>query len=197
MGTHQNIATLEWVNKSGLFTLDFQHCHQHRPTEHHQRRFSRRTLEVADVLTTFRDDFQQPAPLEIQHCSCCSRRDTMTAMRGPRLQVGSAAWVGEERASALEIVQSEVEEFSYSAHNEIEWLNEHMAAILNENEVYVAPFPIHHPPLRWPMLIPLSSNITEVFKTPGKLRGKTPHTARKVNAIESRVVGLLQRPFSL
>lgn len=118
-------------------------------------------------------------------------------MRGPRLQVGSAAWVGEERASALEIVQSEVEEFSYSAHNEIEWLNEHMAAILNENEVYVAPFPIHHPPLRWPMLIPLSSNITEVFKTPGKLRGKTPHTARKVNAIESRVVGLLQRPFSL
>ncbi|KAL7922372.1 hypothetical protein ACQKWADRAFT_293277 [Trichoderma austrokoningii] len=89
----------------------------------------------------------------------------MTAMRGPRLQVGSATWIGEERASALEIVQAEVEEFSYSAHNEIEWLNEHMAAILNENEV----------------------NITEVFKTPGKLRGKTPNTARKANAIESRV----------
>ncbi|KAL7916086.1 hypothetical protein GGI35DRAFT_431628 [Trichoderma velutinum] len=89
----------------------------------------------------------------------------MTAVRGPRLQVGSAAWVGEERASALEIVQSEVEEFSYSAHNEIEWLNEHMAAILNENEV----------------------NITEVFKTPGKLRGKTPHTIRKANAAETRV----------
>ncbi|UKZ47393.1 hypothetical protein TrVGV298_001611 [Trichoderma virens] len=89
----------------------------------------------------------------------------MTAVRGPRLQVGSAAWVGEERASALEIVQSEVEEFSYSAHNEVEWLNEHMAAILNENEV----------------------NITEAFKTPGKLRGKTPHTTRKVNAAEARV----------
>ncbi|KAL7938133.1 hypothetical protein V8C35DRAFT_291012 [Trichoderma chlorosporum] len=89
----------------------------------------------------------------------------MTAVRGPRLQVGSAAWVGEERASALEIVQSEVEEFSYSAHNEVEWLNEHMAAILNENEV----------------------NITEVFKTPGKLRGKTPHTTRKANAAETRV----------
>ncbi|GFP53261.1 hypothetical protein TASIC1_0002044500 [Trichoderma asperellum] len=89
----------------------------------------------------------------------------MTAMRGPRLQVGSAAWVGEERASALQIVQSEVEEFSYSAHNEIEWLNEHMAAILNENEV----------------------NITEAFKTPGKLRGNPSHTARKVNAAESRM----------
>ncbi|KAM0261650.1 hypothetical protein ACHAQJ_002101 [Trichoderma viride] len=89
----------------------------------------------------------------------------MTAMRGPRLQVGSAAWIGEERASAVQIVQSEVEEFSYSAHNEIEWLNEHMAAILNENEV----------------------NITEAFKTPGKLRGKTPHTIRKATAVESRV----------
>ncbi|PKK42138.1 hypothetical protein CI102_14495 [Trichoderma harzianum] len=89
----------------------------------------------------------------------------MTAVRGPRLQVGSAAWVGEERASALEIVQSEVDEFSYSAHNEIEWLNEHMAAILNENEV----------------------NITEAFKTPSKLRGKTPHTTRKANAAETRV----------
>lgn len=47
------------------------------------------------------------------------------------------------------------------------------------------------------MLIPLSSNITEAFKTPGKLRGKTPHTARKINATESRVVGLLERLFSL
>ncbi|TFB03605.1 Inner centromere protein-related protein pic1 [Trichoderma ghanense] len=88
----------------------------------------------------------------------------MTAVRGPRLQVGSAAWVGEERASALQIVKSEVEEFSYSAHNEVEWLNEHMAAILNENEV----------------------NITEAFKTPGKLRGKTPHAARKGIAAEAR-----------
>ncbi|KAL5090554.1 hypothetical protein Trisim1_004180 [Trichoderma cf. simile WF8] len=89
----------------------------------------------------------------------------MTAVRGPRLQVGSAAWVGEERASALEIVQSEVEEFSFSAHNEVEWLNEHMAAIFNENEV----------------------NITEAFKTPSKLRGKTPHTIRKANAAETRM----------
>ncbi|KAH6607476.1 inner centromere [Trichoderma cornu-damae] len=89
----------------------------------------------------------------------------MTAMRGPRLQVGSAAWIGEERTSALQIVQSEVEEFSYSAHNEIEWLNEHMAAVMNENEV----------------------NITEAFKTPGKLRSKTPHTIRKAGAAETRV----------
>lgn len=120
----------------------------------------------------------------------------MTAVRGPRLQVGSAAWVGEERASALEIVQSEVEEFSFSAHNEVEWLNEHMAAILNENEVFVfppspSPFTIY--PDEW-LLTPFSSNITEAFKTPGKLRGKTPHTIRKAHAAETRVVGLLDRP---
>ena len=60
---------------------------------------------------------------------------TMAAMRGPRLQPGSAQWVAEERAAALQIVQSEVEEFSYSARNELDWLNEHMAGIFNENEV--------------------------------------------------------------
>lgn len=61
----------------------------------------------------------------------------MASMRGHRLQVGSSSWIGEERSSALQIVQSEVEEFSYSARNELEWLNEHMAGIFDENEVYV------------------------------------------------------------
>ncbi|KAK3293909.1 uncharacterized protein B0H64DRAFT_175132 [Chaetomium fimeti] len=80
------------------------------------------------------------------------------AMRGgPRLQVGSAAWVAEERDSALSIAQSEIEEFSFSARNEIDWLNEHMAEIFSENQM----------------------NVAELFKTPGKLRGKTPRTARK------------------
>lgn len=60
----------------------------------------------------------------------------MVAKRAPRLQVGSAAWISEERASALQIAQLEVEEFSYSARNEMEWLNEHMAGIFDENEVY-------------------------------------------------------------
>lgn len=35
------------------------------------------------------------------------------------------------------------------------------------------------------------SNFTEVFKTPGKMRGKTPRTVRKRNVDESRVVGFL------
>ncbi|OBT91698.2 hypothetical protein VE01_10263 [Pseudogymnoascus verrucosus] len=81
-----------------------------------------------------------------------------------RLQVGSAAWVAEERSSAVQIADAEVEEFTFSARNELDWLNEHMAEIFNENQM----------------------NVTEMFKTPGKLRGKTPRTARKRNPLEVR-----------
>ncbi|KFY42312.1 hypothetical protein V495_04566 [Pseudogymnoascus sp. VKM F-4514 (FW-929)] len=81
-----------------------------------------------------------------------------------RLQVGSAAWVAEERSSAMQIADAEVEEFTFSARNELDWLNEHMAEIFNENQM----------------------NVTEMFKTPGKLRGKTPQTARKRNPLEVR-----------
>ncbi|KAF4964859.1 hypothetical protein FSARC_7250 [Fusarium sarcochroum] len=89
----------------------------------------------------------------------------MAAMRGPRIPTGSAAWVADERASALQIVDVEVDEFTYAAHNEFTWLNEHMAGIFSENE----------------------TNIAETFKTPGKLRGKTPRTARKLISTEPRV----------
>lgn len=89
----------------------------------------------------------------------------MAAMRGPRIPTGSAAWVADERASALQIVDVEVDEFTYAAHNEFSWLNEHMAGIFSENE----------------------TNIAETFKTPGKLRGKTPRTVRKLNPAEPRV----------
>ncbi|KAK3353661.1 hypothetical protein B0T25DRAFT_454263 [Lasiosphaeria hispida] len=87
------------------------------------------------------------------------------AMRGgPRVAVGSAAWIAEERSSAFGIGQSEIEEFSFSARNEVDWLNEHMAEIFSENQM----------------------NVAELFKTPGKLRGKTPRTARKANPAEAR-----------
>ncbi|KAK3996187.1 hypothetical protein QBC44DRAFT_377818 [Cladorrhinum sp. PSN332] len=89
----------------------------------------------------------------------------MSTRGGPRLQVGSAAWIVEERNSALEIANSEIEEFSFSARNELDWLNEHMAEIFSENQ----------------------TNVAELFKTPGKLRGKTPMTARRANLPEVRV----------
>lgn len=59
----------------------------------------------------------------------------MAAMRGPRSQVGSASWVAEERAFALQVAQAEADEFSYSVRNELDWLNEHMAGIFDENEL--------------------------------------------------------------
>lgn len=62
----------------------------------------------------------------------------MAAMRGPRIPTGSAAWVADERASALQIVDTEVDEFTYAAHNEFAWLNEHMAGIFSENETYAS-----------------------------------------------------------
>ncbi|PHH80337.1 hypothetical protein CDD80_1976 [Ophiocordyceps camponoti-rufipedis] len=89
----------------------------------------------------------------------------MAAMRGPRTKVGNPSWIADERSFALKIVGSEAEEFSYSARNELDWLNEHMAGIFDENE----------------------TNFAEAFKTPGKLRGKTPRTGKKANELESRV----------
>ncbi|KAI0506434.1 hypothetical protein F5B22DRAFT_623543 [Xylaria bambusicola] len=82
-----------------------------------------------------------------------------------RMQVGSAPWIEEERSSATQIAQSEVEEFTFSVQNDFDWLNEHMAEVFSENQI----------------------NVAEIFKTPGKLRGKTPRTVRKANPGESRV----------
>ncbi|KAI3331534.1 hypothetical protein HD806DRAFT_477624 [Xylariaceae sp. AK1471] len=82
-----------------------------------------------------------------------------------RLQVGSGPWIAEERSSATEIAQSEVEEFTFSVRNDFDWLNEHMAEVFGENQI----------------------NVAEIFKTPGKLRGKTPRTVRKGNVGETRV----------
>lgn len=54
-----------------------------------------------------------------------------------RIEVGSASWISEERASALQFADAEAEEFSFSARNELDWLNEHMAEIFSENQLYV------------------------------------------------------------
>ena len=52
-----------------------------------------------------------------------------------RLQVGSTPWIAEERAAALQIAEAEAEEFAFSARNEVDWLNEHMAEIFSKNQV--------------------------------------------------------------
>ncbi|KAI4721305.1 hypothetical protein E4T48_02509 [Aureobasidium sp. EXF-10727] len=79
------------------------------------------------------------------------------APRSKTAPVGSSQWIQTERDQAAEFVDMEVDEFGYAAQNEMEWLNEHMAEIFSSNPVSFA----------------------DIFKTPGKLRGKTPRTARK------------------
>ncbi|KAH9827001.1 C-type lectin [Teratosphaeria destructans] len=74
--------------------------------------------------------------------------------------VGGASWIQAEREQTGVFVRQDVEEFTFSVRNEMEWLNEHMADIFSNGNL----------------------NLADIFKTPGKLRGKTPRTARKVHA---------------
>lgn len=64
-----------------------------------------------------------------------------TARANPRLQVGSASWITEERTTALQFAGEETEEFTFSARNDLDWLNEHMAEIFSKNQVYVNKLP--------------------------------------------------------
>lgn len=49
---------------------------------------------------------------------------------------GSAQWVLDERRQVDDFVAQEVEEFQFSARNDVEWLNEHMADILTRSHLY-------------------------------------------------------------
>ncbi|KAJ5743788.1 hypothetical protein N7533_008658 [Penicillium manginii] len=89
------------------------------------------------------------------------------AAAGTRAQkpVGSAAWIATEKENVAELVEQELEEVEYPVRHEMDWLNEHMAEIFSKGQ----------------------ANFTDVFKTPGKMRGKTPRTARKRNVEDDRV----------
>ncbi|KAL9608646.1 MAG: hypothetical protein Q9167_006530 [Letrouitia subvulpina] len=81
----------------------------------------------------------------------------MTARLKPTA-VGGPLWIEKENEQIAQFRTQEAEDFAFSVRNELEFLNEHMAEIFNKSQI----------------------NITEVFKTPGKLRrGKTPRTANK------------------
>ncbi|KAF2874592.1 hypothetical protein BDV95DRAFT_592640 [Massariosphaeria phaeospora] len=88
----------------------------------------------------------------------------MAAARSKGPAIGSAQWLLDERHQSNDLVAQELEDFGFSVRNELEWLNEHMADIFTQS----------------------GQNNLDVFKTPGKLRGKTPRTARKKNMAESR-----------
>ncbi|KAH6633363.1 hypothetical protein C7974DRAFT_392634 [Boeremia exigua] len=88
----------------------------------------------------------------------------MTTARSKVPAIGSAQWILEERHQSNDLVSQELEDFGFSVRNELEWLNEHMTDVFAED----------------------GQHNLDVFKTPGKLRGKTPHTTRKRTVAEPR-----------
>ena len=51
--------------------------------------------------------------------------------------VGSAAWISAEQESFQQLLDLEKEEIVYPAQYELEWLNEHMAEIFSQTQLYV------------------------------------------------------------
>ncbi|TKA64548.1 hypothetical protein B0A55_11910, partial [Friedmanniomyces simplex] len=87
----------------------------------------------------------------------------MAASKTKGAPVGSAQWIQSEREQAARMVDQEAEEMGFSVRNDLEWLNEHLADVFSRNNVTFA----------------------DIFKTPGKLRGKTPRTTRKRDAAQA------------
>ncbi|KAM5445705.1 hypothetical protein MaudCBS49596_007260 [Microsporum audouinii] len=81
-----------------------------------------------------------------------------SAIARARKPVGSKEWIAEEKENCMQLVQQELDEVEFPVRHEMEWLNEHMAEIFTRDQF----------------------SVTELFKTPGKMRGKTPRTARKI-----------------
>lgn len=106
------------------------------------------------------------------------------------MPVGSSQWIAAEKENVLQLLQQEKEEIVFPAQHEIEWLNEHMAEIFSKAQLLVRIIPLP--------LLPADhrSNVTDVFKTPGKMRGKTPRTNRKKNLGEARIVSFQAFPVS-
>ena len=99
--------------------------------------------------------------------------------------VGSAQWLVSESKQADQLVRQEVEEFMFSeAQHEMEWLNAHLTDIFDQSRLFV-----HTPSIAIHLMLNLyPRNVRDVFKTPGKLRGKTPRTARKQQPLQNRAV---------
>ena len=51
--------------------------------------------------------------------------------------MGSIPWVNDENAQVERHCEQEVEDFGFSARNELEWLNEHMADVFAKDQMWV------------------------------------------------------------
>lgn len=59
----------------------------------------------------------------------------MAAARGK--PVGSAAWIAAEKENVTRLIEQELEEVEFPVRHELDWLNEHMAEIFSNNQLYV------------------------------------------------------------
>lgn len=51
--------------------------------------------------------------------------------------MGSMEWINDENLQVEGHCEQESEDFGFSARNELEWLNEHMADIFAKDQMYV------------------------------------------------------------
>ncbi len=84
----------------------------------------------------------------------------------------------------MQIAQSEIEEFSYSARNEMDWLNEHMAEIFSENQMFANPFD----PSGGAELTYRPRSVAELCQNTGKIAGKDASNGEEDESGEARVV---------
>lgn len=60
----------------------------------------------------------------------------MSVRMKSQIPVGCVQWVQDENHQISQFGIQEAEDFAFSARNEFEWLNEHMAEIFSKSQVY-------------------------------------------------------------
>ncbi|QIW97791.1 hypothetical protein AMS68_003309 [Peltaster fructicola] len=91
--------------------------------------------------------------------------NNMASSTQTRHALASYEWIKDERSQASDETAKHIEDFSYSVTHELEWLNEKMAEVFSADP----------------------KTLTDIFKTPGRLRAKTPRTAKKLAVASPRV----------
>ena len=59
----------------------------------------------------------------------------MASVRPKAQPVGSTEWILDENTQLAHFGAQEIEDFTFAARNEIEWLNEHMKDIFTKSQV--------------------------------------------------------------
>lgn len=58
-------------------------------------------------------------------------------LKSQQKTIGSATWIANERENVRNLLETEMEEAMFPVQYEIEWLNEHMAGIFGDGNMYV------------------------------------------------------------